>query len=294
MGAVHQILPNFSYGDAIGHDTLHLRGLLRKLGYESDIFAGIIHPYLVDEARNYKRYRETASPDNLLIYHFSVGSEVSAFTRKLPDRLVIQFHNITPYHWFAGINPHLWELSVQGEDELRMLAGDATAAWGDSAFNCEIMHGLGYEHTEVLPIIADLDRFDTPPNKLVTAMHGGNGGPVFLFVGRITPNKRHEDIIRAFAYYQRFIDLRARLFLVGEYRCCSKYYHMLQDLIRRLRVSNITFTGMVDFDELVAYYRLADIFLCMSEHEGFCVPLLEAFHTGVPVVAYAAAAVPET
>lgn len=292
--AVHQILPNFSYGDAIGSDTLHLRDLLRGLGYESEIFAGVIHPRFVDEALNYKRYKEFSARNHALIYHFSVGSELTEYVAGLPDKLIVIFHNITPYSWFAGINPHLWELSVQGEDELRALGSRVDAAWGDSGYNCAVLKSLGYKRTAVLPILADLHRFDAPASPIIEQMYRGASGPVFLFVGRITPNKRHEDVIKAFAYYQRFIDLRARLFLVGEYRCCNKYYYMLQDLVRSLRVSNVVFTGMIDFAELIAYYRMADVFLCLSEHEGFCVPILEAFYLDVPVVAFDAAAVPET
>jgi glycosyltransferase involved in cell wall biosynthesis len=291
--AVHQILPNFSYGDAIGDDTLQLRGLLRALGYESEIFAGVIHPYLVGEAHHFRRYREASHPENLLIYHFSVGSEISELVCELPDTLVIIFHNITPFHWFAGVNPHLWELSVEGERELARLADRAAAAWGDSEFNRRWLERLGYAHTDVLPILVDLERFSARPSPVVLRMYPE---PVttFLFVGRVSPNKCHQDLIRAFTFYQRHIDARARMFLVGEHRACRIYYEQLLGLAQRLRTRNLIFTGLVDFDELLAYYRLADVFLSMSEHEGFCVPLLEAMRLDLPVVAYAATAVPET
>ncbi len=291
---IHQILPNFSYGDAIGDDVLRLKSMLNALGCRSEIFAGIIHPKLLDSAHHYKKYKEYSSPDNLLIYHFSVGSEISEFLMEIPDRVLIIFHNITPYEWFVGINRELWELAVEGEQELKSLAERADAGWGDSEYNRRILEKMGFGRTETFPILVHFDHLDAPPNKLVSRIIKQPDLTTFLFVGRITPNKKHEDIIRVFAAYQKLIDIRSRLFFVGEYLCCQKYYHALEDLIRRMRVSNVCFTGLVDQDELIAYYREADLFLCMSEHEGFCVPLLEAMHFDIPVAAYNAAAVPET
>jgi len=291
--AIHQILPNFSYGDAIGDDTLHLRGLFRAMGYRSEIYAGVIHPSLASEAFHYKLYREESRADNLLIYHFSVGSEISDMIETLPDNVVLIFHNITPFHWFADINPHLWELSARGERELKRLSQRAAAAWGDSEFNRSVLERMGYRSTGVLPILIDLAKFQATPSRVIFEMYRA---PLttFLFVGRVSPNKCHEDLIRMFAYYQRHIDSRSRMFCVGEHRAGRVYYEQVLGFAQRLRARNVVFTGLVEFEELLAYYAMADVLVSMSEHEGFCVPLLEAMSLGIPVMAYDATAVAET
>ena len=114
----------------------------------------------------------------------------------------------------------------------------------------------------------------------------------FLFVGRIVPNKRQEDVIRIFYYFNKYINSKSRLFLVGTYMNMNKYYVRLNELIERLKLKNVYITGHVDFKELLAYYRLADIFISMSEHEGFCVPLIESMYFNIPIVAYNSTAIP--
>jgi glycosyltransferase involved in cell wall biosynthesis len=113
-------------------------------------------------------------------------------------------------------------------------------------------------------------------------------------VGRVIPNKRFEDVIRSFAVYQRWRNPRSRLLLVGDTRGFERSLHRLRELVRELRVEEVVFTGQVDDDDLYAYYRVADVFLCLSEHEGFCVPLQEAMHFHLPVIAYDTGAVRET
>jgi glycosyltransferase involved in cell wall biosynthesis len=115
-----------------------------------------------------------------------------------------------------------------------------------------------------------------------------------LFVGRIIPNKRIEDLVRIFHAYRTAINPRSRLLIVGSYGGFEKYLAIVQSLAARLGTPDVYFAGHVTNEELVAFYEVADLFLCSSEHEGFCVPLIEAFHMGVPVVARAATAVPAT
>lgn len=293
MTEVHQILPSFSYGDAIGNNALEIRDVLRKWGYKSDIYAEHAHPKMSKFAKNFYEYKKCSSPDNILIFHYSIGSEVSRFVKTLPDKLILIYHNITPHHYFMGINDGLAHLVKGGKETLPSFNGKAILALGDSEYNRQELAELGFKNTGVLPIIIDFEKYDIEPNRRLMRKYG-DGYVNVLFVGRIIPNKKYEDIIKAFYYYKKGINPRSRLFLAGSYEGTERYYRQLQDLIRRLRLEDVYFTGHTDFRDLVTYYKLADILLCMSEHEGFCVPLLESMYFKIPIIAYNSTAVPYT
>jgi glycosyltransferase involved in cell wall biosynthesis len=135
--------------------------------------------------------------------------------------------------------------------------------------------------------------YDRPASPVVRRLYGPDRKNI-VFVGRIIPSKRIEDLLRAFAVLQRHVERRSRLLIVGDYRGHERYYTRLLELRAKLKLRDVVFTGRVEDDDLRAYYRIADVFLCLSEHEGYCVPLLEAMHFGVPVVAFDAGAVRET
>jgi L-malate glycosyltransferase len=290
---VHQILPNFSYGDAIGDDTLALQRIFRDLGHESEIYAGVIHPYLVGKASHWKWHRRVSNARNLLVYHFSVGSEIAEYLLDAPDRLALIFHNITPPHWFFGVSPHMTELASEGVEQLAMLKDKTEAAWADSEFNASILREIGYRNVSVLPIIFDFRRLMVRPDPIFVRQHASKQ-TTWLFTGRVTPNKCHQDIIRAFSVYKKCINPHSRLFLVGDVRNCWRYSDAMIDLVKTLGVPDVLFTGMIDDDQLAAAFRMSDLFICMSEHEGYCVPLLEAMHFDLPVIAFDAGAVSGT
>lgn len=290
---IHQILPNFSYADAIGDDTLALRSIFRSLGHESRIFAGVIHRKLQDEAEDWSAYRKESDPGNILVYHFSVGSEITEYVMTIPDRVILVFHNITPAHWFFGNSPHMTEVAAEGMRELRLLHRRSLAAWADSEYNASILREAGYENVHVLPIIVEMNRLEGTPDP-VFSRQWRSSQYTWSFIGRISPNKCHQDIIRAYAFFKKYIHPHSRLLLVGENRNCWRYMQDLVKLVRSLGTGDVFFPGMIDNPELVAAYRASDVFMCMSEHEGFCVPLLEAMHFEIPVIAYDAGAVRET
>ncbi len=290
---IHQILPNLSYGDAIGDDTLALKRIFKSLGHNSRIFAAIIHRKLIDEAESWVNFKEISSPENIMVYHFSVGSGITEALLKSPDKLIVVFHNITPSHWFYGNSPHMTEVTADGMRELRMLKDRSSMAWADSEYNASILREVGYKNVHVLPIIVEMSRLDIKPHPIFLKQWKSSQF-TWTFVGRISPNKCHQDIIRAFACYKRWIHPHSRLILVGENRNCSRYVHAMEQLVRDLGIADVVFTGMIDTSELTAIYRMTDVFVCLSEHEGFCVPLLEAMHFDIPVVAFDAGAVKET
>jgi glycosyltransferase involved in cell wall biosynthesis len=290
---VHQLLAALSYGDAISNEALAIRKHLRGAGFASDIFAEKVHPRMAHLARPLHEYEAVSGPETVCLFHFSIGSAAGRLIHHAPDRLVAIYHNITPARFFLGFHPHLLGLCYHGRRELEAFAPRTELGLGDSEYNRRELEAAGFARTGVLPIVLDFDAYTRPPSPVVRRLYG-DGRTNLLFVGRIIPNKKIDDLIRVFAVYKRYLDPRARLLLVGDYRGHERYYDRLVEMVRELRLDDVVFTGHVDDDDLYAYYRVAHLFLCLSEHEGFCVPLQEAMHFGLPVVAYDAGAVRET
>ena len=290
---VHQVLATLSYGDAIGNEVLAIRRVLREAGFQSDIFVGTADSRLEDLTRDYRELPEASRPDNVLIHHFSLGSRASRISFALPDRMILVYHNVTPPEYFVDIHPLLVRECYRGRRELAAYAGRCDLGLGDSEFNRKELEEMGFPETGVLPVVPGFSHLDVPPDRRVLAAYGDELTNI-VFVGRLVPNKRIDDCIRIFAAYQRFFNPRSRLLIVGSQSGFERYFALLQSLIARLGARDVHFLGHVTNSELTACYDVADAFLCASEHEGFCVPLVEAFSKGVPVIAYAAAAVPAT
>jgi glycosyltransferase involved in cell wall biosynthesis len=291
--AVHQVLATLGYGDAIGHEVLGIQRVLRDAGYRSDIFVETADPRLEDLTRDFRELVEASHRDNILVHHFSIGSKASRIAYALPDRMVLVYHNITPPEYFVDVHRLLVRLCYHGRRELAAYTGRCDLALGDSEFNRQELEGLGFPATGVLPVVPGFSHLDGPPNDLVARGFDDEWTNV-LFVGRVIPNKRIENLIRFFAAYKTRYNPRSRLLVVGSCGGFERYLTMLHQFGARLGVHDLHFTGHVSNEELTAYYDVADVFLCASEHEGFCVPLVEAFYKRIPVVALARTAVPAT
>jgi glycosyltransferase involved in cell wall biosynthesis len=290
--AVHQLLATLSPGDAIGNEALAVRGLLRGAGYASEIFAETAHPRLIGEARPLEAYLEVSGPDTVCLFHFAVGSAAGPLIHSLPDRLVLRYHNVTPARFFQGFQNHVMGLCHHGRRSLEAFAPRTELALAVSEFNRRELLAAGFRRAAVLPIVLDLAAYRPRPSPVLRRLFG-DGRSNVLFVGRVIPNKRHEELLAAFALFQRARP-RSRLLLVGDVAGCPHYYDRLRERARLLGLRDCLFTGHLDEDELIGCYSVADLFVCLSEHEGYCVPLVEAMLFGVPVVAYDVAAVRET
>lgn len=290
---VHQVLAALSYGDAIGNEAIAIQKLLRAAGFESDIFAEGVHPRMAHLARPLWQYAQASSPETVCLFHFSIGSAAGRLIFHAPDRLVAIYHNITPARFFLGFHPHLAGLCYHGRRELSAFAPRTELALGDSEYNRRELEVAGYARTAVLPIVLDLDTYISAPSPVTRALYD-DGRTNILFVGRMIPNKRIDDLIRTFAAYQKAFNPKSRLILAGDHRGHERYFARLTEMVRDLRVDEVVFTGHVEHDELMACYAVSHLFLCLSEHEGFGVPLQEAMVFGIPVVAYDAGAVAET
>jgi glycosyltransferase involved in cell wall biosynthesis len=290
---VHQLMAALSYGDAVSNHALWIRDALRRAGYDSDIFVEHVHPRMTTHVRPFWHYPRVSSAETVCLFHFSIGSAVGPLIYSAPDRLVTVYHNITPAEWFLGFRPHLVGLTYHGRRQLTTFASRTALALGVSEFNRRELEAAGYRPTGVLPIVPDWRLYEGQGSTVTRGLYA-DGRTNIVFVGRISPNKRIEDLIRVFACFQRYVQRHSRLLLVGDHRGYEKYYDRLQEMVQVLGVEEVVFTGHVDDADLVAYYRLGHVFLCLSEHEGFCVPVLEAMAVGLPVVAYDAGAVAET
>jgi glycosyltransferase involved in cell wall biosynthesis len=207
--------------------------------------------------------------------------------------MALVYHNITPPEYFIGIHKDLVKLCFRGRRELTAYIGRCELALGDSEYNRRELEALGFRATGVLPVVTDFSHLDGPPDRMLADGFDDEWTNV-MFVGRVIPNKKFEDVIRAFHAYRTRHNPRSRLLLVGSFSGFERYLAMLQSLITRLGTPDVHFLGHVSNEQLTALYDVADLFLCASEHEGFCVPVIEAFHKRVPVLAYAATAVPAT
>jgi L-malate glycosyltransferase len=290
---VHQVLATLGYGDAIGHEVLGIQRALCAAGFESEIFVETADPRLEDRTLDYREMVGAIIPEDVLIHHFSIDSRASKTAYALPGRMVLVYHNITPPEYFVGVHKDLVKLCFRGRRELTAYVERATLALGDSEYNRVELEQLGFPNSGVLPVVPDFSHLDSTPNRLIAADFD-DGWTNVMFVGRVIPNKRFETIVRAFHAYRTRYNPRSRLLLVGSYSGFERYLAMLHELIARLGTPDVHFLGHVANEELTALYDVADLFLCASAHEGFCVPIVEAFYKRIPVLAYASTAVPAT
>jgi L-malate glycosyltransferase len=291
---VNQWVPAAHRGDAIGDSARHVRKLLHRLGHESEIYALTIDDDMAAEVQPFSD--ASSRRGDLTIFHFALPSEMTAAFASLDGGRILQYHNVTPAAFFAPYDASLFRLAALGRQELATLAGSVDLALGDSEYNRRELESLGFGPTGVFPIAVDTSRITRPVRLPALETILDERFVNFLFVGRIAPNKKIEDHIRLAEYYKRYVDSHYRFIFVGRYDVVPRYYSMIRALMTDFRLLNerFIFTGPVPDEELAVYYRRAAVYISMSEHEGFCVPLLEAMAADVPIMAYAAAAVPDT
>ncbi|MCU1459477.1 MAG: glycosyltransferase [Actinomycetia bacterium] len=296
MTTVHQVLPSFSTRDAIGAHALQVQQLLRDEGHRSELL--VEHP---PEAALQDRVQplDGWEPDGptVLVYQASVGSGVASWLEQRPEPLVVNHHNVTPPEFFDRWEPAVAPGLRTGRYQLADLAARCELAIPVSDFNARALDALGYQRVETAPILLDLSGLDRTPDPATAARLARArvpGSAHWLFVGRIAPNKAQHNVVKALAMYRRIYDPQATLALVGG-SAADRYLRALRAYVHELGLDDaVEIAGSVPPEVLTAHYRAADVFVCASEHEGFCVPLLEAMATGVPIVAFAAGAVPET
>ena len=291
LRAIHQLLPNLAYGDAISNQATFIREVLRDLGHESEIFV----QHLEDPMRELGRPfgPGVIERSDGLLYHHSIGTVLTphAIAHRAPKALV--YHNITTAHFFDPWEPSFATLLEAGRKDMHNLAPAFPVSCGDSAYNAAELGETGFAAPRVLPIFIDPLRWAQPadPEWMKTLQDGRTN---VLFVGRVAPNKCQHDLVKAFDEYLSY-DPEARLLLVGGWPDGAPYATYVRELAHSLGIdSQVHLVRRSSEAQLVACYRTAHLFWSMSEHEGFCVPLVEAMWFDVPVLAYRSSAVPET
>jgi L-malate glycosyltransferase len=287
---LHQFLFDVSKGDATSDHAFLIRGWLRDLGFESEIFGAVFDEDLSSDVRQFTP--GTFTNQDLVIYHHTTGS---ATLNHLVDRrvpLILIYHNITPPEFFKKADPAVASQLATGREQLKQIRPFVRFALGDSPYNEEELKKTGFKSTGVLPIVLNEAEYDVPVDQELLAKLRG-GGPTLLFVGRVAPNKKQEDLVKLL-YFVRQIYPDARLILVGG-NTGQGYVRWLQHFIDSNGLADaVILTGHVTQQEMVTYYKSADLFVSMSEHEGFGKPLIESMYFGLPILAYSAAAVPST
>jgi len=294
---IDQVIPAIIEHDAVSNHAFEAQRLLRELGFASEIYAAILGPGTEGRVRRIAELPRLTGGEQWLLYQSSIGSPVAETFARHPGPKLLDYHNITPAELVERWIPPLADESRLGREQLRQLAPLVHGALADSAYNAEELVAKGFREVTVVPVLIDAANLQATADdgelaRLAAAKRGG--GADWLFVGQLGAHKALHDIVKAFTCYRRCYDPAARLHLVGR-EMGHAYRDALGRFVAGLGLSEaVEFTGSVSPGALVAQYENADLFVCCSDHEGYCAPLIEAMSRGVPVVAYRAGAVPGT
>lgn len=285
--AAHALTP----GDAASNQVFAMDRAFRELGYESAIYANKIDSDLATQVQHFSRL--VPDKGDILIYHLTTGTSFTNSILHYPHPVALYYHNITPARYFWG---NAWGSFIKcwrGRRQLKKLQANTFFSWAASQYSANELNALGFQPTSVLPILLDATEYRETRVKQELISTYQDGKVNILMVGRVTPHKKQDEAICLLAEYKKLFSDQVRLIIVGNHK--PAYGAKLRKLAAQLQVQDqVVFTGKVSFEELCTYYRLCDLLLCLSEHEGFCVPLVESMIFDKPIVAYRAAAVPDT
>lgn len=286
---VHQVCAGAVPRDAISHHLLESQRVFREMGLRSEILCeeGRIHPWLADRVRPASDWDSVARPGDAAVLHYSIGSPAFGYVLDRCERSAMHYHNITPAELLWEDAPMVAQACAEGRTELALLADRVAVAAADSGFNADELVALGYPPARVVGVM----RRALPPAHRALAV---DGRVRLLFVGRGVPNKAQHHLIAALAALRQ-AGTDAVLKLVGTWEGMEPYEERCRSLVSDLQLGDyVEFAGSVDDDGLARAYAESDCFVCLSDHEGYCVPLIEAMAASLPIVAFAAGAIPET
>lgn len=284
-----QIVTTLAYGDAVGNDVIALKKIIAERGYKTEIYAEYIDPRLPAETAKQINKLTYISKNDIVISHMAIATELNNWIKKQPCHKIMIYHNVTPPEFFEPYDKYADKQCKEGLEQTKELRETFDMVLADSDFNKQNLLDMGYKcPINVLPILISFNDYKKTPSEAILKKYDDDYTNI-IFVGRIAPNKCQQDVIKAFYEYQAHYNKKSRLFIVGGGE--GLYKNSLQVFIKKLEVQNVIFSGHCKFDEILAYYKLSDLFLCQSEHEGFCVPLAEAMFFNKPIVAYDSSAI---
>jgi L-malate glycosyltransferase len=292
---IEQFLPAFHQGDAIGNSALSLHRCLQERGIQSRLISLTIDHSLRKEASYLKEYKLKPTTDSLKILHFAIPSELTDYFLELKGKKALIYHNITPAHFFTDYSDQMVHLSTNGRRHLERLKNCFGLAIADSTYNAKELEELHFKNVKVSPLMVNLEDYNIPCNEMYYKLLK-DGRKNIIFVGRVTPNKKIEDLIKVLYIFKKCISPTIRLVVAGNIESMPNYFHAIREATSRFNLStdDLFFTGHIPFAELLSVYRAGDVFLSMSEHEGFCLPLIESSYFRLPIVAFDTGAVEET
>lgn len=289
--SIDQFCAGFAPGDAISHEALLLQRYLINAGFESRIYSQHFRDQDAHIVQHYTQFKDRK--DSILVYHHSFYSDFLAGLRDVKTRKILAFHNMTPAHF---VRPYSRTIADQLDLTRTLLNGlrhSFEIKLADSQYNARELMDMGFDEVKVMPVPIYLEDFRDGKEARLPFLEDGRRN--ILFVGRVFPNKRHQDLLKAFYYYHQ-IQPDSRLILVGDFHPDVRGYSAeLINLAREMGIrEHVLFTGKVPADEIKTYFRKADLFLSMSEHEGFFVPLVESMYMKLPILSFASSVIPET
>jgi len=289
---VDQIVPTFIANDGVYYESLTIKRILNNNGIESVIYYDVLlSEEIKSDGISYKEINKNI--DRIIIYHYAIWNDILESVINLPGKKILFYHNITPYQWFADCDETIKLVAKKGREKLSELVNHFDLVIAESNFSKQELVEKGFRNIEILPYIVDFTKYNISPTEIP---YNKNIKGKLIYVGRIAPNKMIDELIMIYYYYKKSIETNSKFVIIGDYSSpiYGPYYSYLRRLIKYMQLEDIIFTDKVSLSTLVGYYRWADIFITMSQHEGFCTPLLESMYFNVPVIARNACAIPET
>lgn len=290
---IDHVIPNLTPGDGASDACLAFRSLLIDAGAESQIWAESIHPRRCEFASRFDIPSIRRRAPDLLIVHYTTGSDVNIEIAAAKMKFVVFYHNVTPAEFFIGVNDRLAGTAWRGIAELPQLLRKAQLVLCASQHSADDVRRAGRPDAVVIPIPVNGGAGTIVPDQQIMRRYN-DGVPMVLFVGRLAPNKRQHELLSVFHRLQRCFDQRVRLVFVGSDAASPEYRLELQRLIHTWRLTNVDMPGYVTPEARAAYVQCASVYLSLSKHEGFGIPLIEAMQAGVPIIARNSTAVGET
>jgi glycosyltransferase involved in cell wall biosynthesis len=287
---IHQFHSGSAVGDAIINSMLFVQSMLRSFGFESNIYVEHLAPGLTEKILQLDDLR--VAEDDLLLVHHSMGHDAFPRLAALRCRKFLVYHNITPPELLE--DPGTQAYAIKGYSLLSQFRDIVEAAIAVSSFNARQLIRRGFDDVAVIPLLKD---FMEIRNSRHSKIPYYDELPIIriLFVGRVVPHKCQHELINFVEKVRSIGRVPVGLVLAGACDSRSPYQSRLNEFIRRAGLGqNVKITGQVGDEELFGWYRAANAYVSLSEHEGFGVPLIEAMAFDLPVIAYASSAVPET